>query len=178
MNITETKLKDCFIIEPKIFNDNRGYFFESFNEARFAELTGQNGRFVQDNQSSSSYGVIRGLHFQQGSLAQAKLIRAIQGKVLDVAVDLRQGSATYGEWIAEELSAENNRQLYVPRGFAHGFSVLSERATLLYKCDNVYAKEAEGGIRFDDPTLNIDWKIPSGNSVLSEKDLQLPLLKM
>jgi len=178
MNIIETKLSGCFIVEPRIFEDNRGYFFESFNEARFEELTGQNGRFVQDNQSSSGYGVIRGLHFQHGPYEQAKLVRVLRGKVLDVAVDLRKGSETYGQWIAEELSADNHRQLYVPRGFAHGFSVLSEQAVLLYKCDNSYSKAAEGGIRFDDPTLNIDWRIPPEQRILSEKDLQLPFFKL
>lgn len=176
MQVQETKLKDCFIIEPKVFRDSRGYFFESFNEQKFLELTGQNPRFVQDNQSSSSYGVVRGLHFQKGESAQAKLVRAIEGIVLDVAVDLREGSPTYGQWVSVELSAENNRQLYVPRGFAHGFSVLSEQAVFAYKCDNLYHKEAEGGIRFDDPSLKIDWRIPEEKMLLSDKDLELKYL--
>jgi dTDP-4-dehydrorhamnose 3,5-epimerase len=177
MKVQETKLKGCFIVEPAIFKDSRGYFFESFNEAKFNALTGQNGRFVQDNQSASTYGVIRGLHFQKGAHAQAKLVRVLEGRVLDVAVDLRLGSDTYGQWISAELTADNNLQLYVPRGFAHGFSVLSETAVFAYKCDNNYNKESEGGIRHDDPTLNIDWGIPAGQRSLSEKDLILPLFK-
>jgi dTDP-4-dehydrorhamnose 3,5-epimerase len=178
MKVTETRLKGCFVIEPKIFPDSRGYFFESFNQAKFEELTAQNGHFVQDNQSSSSYGVIRGLHFQKGDYAQAKMVRVLQGKVLDVAVDLREDSDTYGQWVAVELSSDNHKQLYVPRGFAHGFSVLSEQAVLAYKCDNTYHKESEGGIRYDDPYLNIDWQIPEGKGILSDKDLQLPYLKL
>jgi dTDP-4-dehydrorhamnose 3,5-epimerase len=177
MKVQETKLKGCFIVEPAIFKDSRGFFFESFNEAKFNALTGQNGRFVQDNQSASTYGVIRGLHFQKGAHAQAKLVRVLEGRVLDVAVDLRLGSDTYGQWISAELTADNNLQLYVPRGFAHGFSVLSETAVFAYKCDNNYNKESEGGIRHDDPTLNIDWGIPAGQRSLSEKDLILPLFK-
>lgn len=174
MQVQETKLKGCFIIEPQVFKDSRGYFFESFNEQKFEAATGHNGHFVQDNQSSSSYGVIRGLHLQKGEYAQAKLVRAIEGKVLDVAVDLRAGSPTYGEWVAVELSAENNRQLYVPRGFGHGFSVLSEQAIFAYKCDNGYHKEAEGGVFYKDTTLNIDWQIPAGKEIISEKDSILP----
>ncbi|PSK94439.1 dTDP-4-dehydrorhamnose 3,5-epimerase [Taibaiella chishuiensis] len=173
MQVQETKLKGCFIIEPQIFKDNRGYFFESFNEQKFEAATGHNGHFVQDNQSASSYGVIRGLHLQKGEHAQAKLVRVLEGKVLDVAVDLRPGSPTYGEWVAVELSAENNRQLYVPRGFGHGFSVLSETAVFAYKCDNGYNKEAEGGVQYNDPTLKIDWQIPAGKEVISEKDALL-----
>ncbi len=177
MKVTETKLKGCFIIEPQVFPDSRGYFFESFNQAKFEELTGQEGHFVQDNQSSSSYGVIRGLHFQNGDNAQAKMVRVLQGKVLDVAVDIREGSDTFGQWVAVELSSDNYKQLYVPRGFAHGFSVLSDQAVLAYKCDNTYHKESEGGIKYDDPYLKIDWQIPEGKSILSDKDLQLPYLK-
>ena len=169
----ETKLKGCFIIKPHVFPDSRGYFFESFNKAKFEAVTGQPGDFVQDNQSASVYGVVRGLHFQKGEYAQAKLVRAIEGKVLDVAVDIREGSPTYGEWVAVELTKENNFQLYVPRGFAHGFSVLSETAIFAYKCDNLYHKAAEGGIRYDDPTLNIDWQIPAEKMSLSEKDIAL-----
>jgi len=174
MNVIETKLKGCFIIEPKVFKDDRGYFFESFNQQNFEALTGQSGHFVQDNQSASTYGVIRGLHFQKGEHAQAKLVRAIEGAVLDVAVDIREGSETYGEWVAVELTSENNRQLYVPRGFAHGFSVLSNHAVFAYKCDNFYNKASEGGIIYNDPTLNIDWQVPSDKAILSEKDIALP----
>lgn len=177
MKVTETKLKGCFIIEPTVFKDDRGYFFESFSLPKFESLTGHSGHFVQDNQSASTYGVIRGLHFQKGEHAQAKLVRAIEGRVLDVAVDIREGSETYGQWVAVELSGENNVQIYVPRGFAHGFSVLSETAVFAYKCDNTYNKESEGGIRFNDPTLGIDWGIPEDKQVLSEKDLIHPLFK-
>ena len=177
MKVTEAKLKGCFIIEPTVFKDSRGYFFESFNEQNFEKLTGQNGHFVQDNQSTSTYGVIRGLHFQTGDFAQAKLVRVLEGKVLDVAVDIRPDSETYGEWVSVELSKENNLQLYVPRGFAHGFSVLSERAVFAYKCDNVYNKESEGGLRYDDPTLNINWGIPADKMNVSDKDVILPHFK-
>ena len=177
MNVIETKLKGCFILEPKVFNDDRGYFFESFNQQTFEKLTGQKGHFVQDNQSASTYGVIRGLHFQKGDHAQAKLVRVLAGKVLDVAVDIRPDSPTYGEWVAVELTIENNRQLYVPRGFAHGFSVLSETAVFAYKCDNFYHKDAEGGLLYNDPTLNINWQIPEDKAILSEKDVQLPNFK-
>lgn len=177
MNAIETKLKDCFILEPKIFTDARGYFFESFNEESFKRSTGQNGHFVQDNQSASTYGVVRGLHFQKGEYAQAKLVRVLEGCVLDVAVDIRENSRTFGQWISIELSESNNRQLYIPRGFAHGFSVLSKTAVFAYKCDNKYNKESEGGIRYNDPDLNIDWGIPGGSMVLSDKDNILPSLK-
>jgi dTDP-4-dehydrorhamnose 3,5-epimerase len=173
MQVQETKLKDCFIIAPKVFKDDRGYFFESFNQQTFEQITGQNGAFVQDNQSSSEYGVIRGLHLQTGIHAQAKLVRVLSGVVLDVAVDMRKSSPTFGEWVAVELTAENNKQLYVPRGFAHGFSVLSEQAVFAYKCDNFYHKAAEAGIRYDDPTLGIDWKIPAAKANVSEKDILL-----
>ncbi len=178
MKAEETKLKGCFIIEPTIFKDSRGYFFESFNETKFSDLTNQNGNFVQDNQSASTYGVVRGLHFQNGDHAQAKLVRVLEGRVLDVAVDLRVNSDTYGEWVSVELTADNNLQLYVPRGFAHGFSVLSETAVFAYKCDNNYNKESEGGIRHDDPILNIDWGIPVDRRSLSDKDLTLPDFKL
>jgi len=170
MKATETKLKGCFLIEPQVFYDSRGYFFESFNTEKFERLTGQQGNFVQDNQSASVFGVIRGLHFQKGDSAQAKLVRAIEGAVLDVAVDIRPDSETYGQWVAYELSAENHLQLYVPRGFAHGFSVLTENAVFAYKCDNLYDKAAEGGILYSDPTLAIDWRIPAGAELISEKD--------
>lgn len=176
MKVTETKLKGCFIIEPAVFKDSRGYFFETFNQPKFEALIGQPGHFVQDNQSASTYGVIRGLHFQKGDHAQAKLVRVIEGRVLDVAVDIREGSETYGQWASVELTAENNLQFYVPRGFAHGFSVLSETAVFAYKCDNTYNKESEGGIAYNDPSLGIDWGIPEESRSLSEKDLALPNL--
>ena len=174
MQIEETKLKGCFVVKPAVFKDERGYFFESFNQKTFEEATGNKNIFVQDNQSFSCYGTVRGLHFQQGEFAQAKLVRVLQGKVLDVAVDLRKNSPTCGEWISVELSADNFLQLYVPRGFAHGFSVLSETAIFAYKCDNYYNKASEGGLRFDDKTLNIDWKIPADKIIASEKDRELP----
>ncbi len=177
MQVYYTKLEGCVILEPKVFPDNRGYFFESFNQEKFEQLTGYPGHFVQDNQSSSAYGVIRGLHLQQGEFAQAKLVRVLEGKVLDVAVDLREGSPSYRQWVSVELSADNKKQLYVPRGFAHGFSVLSDQAVLAYKCDNFYHKDAEGGLRFDDPFLNIDWQIPVQERILSDKDLELPYLQ-
>ena len=173
MKVTETKLKGCFIIEPSVFKDSRGYFFETFNQPKFEELTGQSGHFVQDNQSASTYGVIRGLHFQKGEFAQAKLVRVIEGAVLDVAVDIREGSETYGQWVSVELTADNNLQLYIPRGFAHGFSVISETAVFAYKCDNTYSKASEGGIMYNDPKLGIDWGIPEEARSLSEKDLAL-----
>ncbi|NLR93081.1 dTDP-4-dehydrorhamnose 3,5-epimerase [Flammeovirga agarivorans] len=177
MNIVETKLKDCYIIEPKVFGDSRGYFFESFHLKKFTEVTGLAINFVQDNQSSSSYGVIRGLHFQKGVHAQAKLVRVLSGRVIDVAVDLRPDSDTFGQYEAVELSAENKKQLFVPRGFAHGFSVLSETAEFSYKCDNYYNKESESGIRYNDPGLAIDWGINNGDEIISEKDQDLPFLK-
>ena len=170
MRAIETKLKGCYILEPKIFTDSRGYFFEAFSQAKFTELTGANPNFVQDNQSQSSYGVVRGLHQQVGEFAQAKLVRVLEGKVLDVAVDARENSPTYGEYVAVELSAENKRQFYVPRGFLHGFAVLSETATFFYKCDNLYNKDAEDGIHPLDKTLAIDWQIPLDKIILSEKD--------
>ncbi|MEE3243036.1 MAG: dTDP-4-dehydrorhamnose 3,5-epimerase [Bacteroidota bacterium] len=173
MQATETALKGCYIIEPRVFKDDRGYFFESFNQKAFEELIGQNVHFVQDNQSFSQYGVIRGIHFQKGAHAQAKLVRVLEGEVLDVAVDLREGSPTYGQHVAVRLNAENNRQLFVPRGFGHGFSVLSETAVFAYKCDNYYHKASEGGIVYNDPTLAIDWGIPEEKIQVSEKDLLL-----
>lgn len=174
MEIKETILKGCYTIQPWIFRDERGYFFESFNQRNFEELTGHKVDFVQDNQSFSTYGTVRGLHFQQGDNAQGKLVRVIEGQVYDVAVDLRKGSETYGKSFGVELSGENNLQLYIPRGFAHGFSVLSETALFTYKCDNFYHKASEDGIRYDDPTLDIDWQIPKDKMILSEKDLLLP----
>src|SRR5690606_9807569 len=174
MKIKETKLKGCFIIEPTLFNDDRGYFFESFNTKRFNEAIGQTVNFVQDNQSYSTRGVIRALHYQVGDFAQAKLVRVLSGTVLDVAVDLRPDSHTFGQHIAIELSADNKKQLFIPRGFAHGFSVLSETAEIFYKCDNFYNKEAEGGIIYNDPELNIDWQLPVDAINVSEKDMELP----
>lgn len=176
MQVEETKLKGCYIIKPSVFKDVRGYFFESFNQKKFEELTQANGNFVQDNQSFSTFGTIRGLHMQLGESAQAKLVRVIAGEVLDVAVDLRPGSATYGAWTGVKLNAENNFQHYIPRGFAHGFSVLSETAVFAYKCDNFYDKSAEAGIRYDDPDLSIDWEVPVAAIQLSEKDIALPFL--
>ncbi|GGH56567.1 dTDP-4-dehydrorhamnose 3,5-epimerase [Filimonas zeae] len=177
MKAEQTKLEGCFIIHDSIFRDSRGYFFESFNQQKFAEQTGQVVNFVQDNQSYSSRGVLRGLHLQKGEAAQAKLVRVITGKVLDIAVDVRKGSPTFGQHVAVELTEENHTQLFIPRGFAHGFIVLSETATFFYKCDNFYNKAAEGGIIYNDPDIAIDWQIPSAEFELSEKDLQLPGLQ-
>ncbi len=170
MKAIETKLKGCFIIEPSVFQDSRGYFFESYNQIKFEELTGLNPVFLQDNQSKSSYGVIRGLHQQTGEFAQAKLVRVLEGKVLDIAVDVREGSETYGEYVAVELSEENNRQLFIPRGFLHGFAVLSDSATFFYKCDNVYNKESEDGVNPLDQTLAVNWQVPLEDMILSDKD--------
>ena len=174
MKIKETPLKDCYIIEPTVFEDERGYFYEKFNEQKFEELTGMNGHFVQDNISKSSYGVLRGIHLQKGEHAQAKLVSCLEGKVFDVAVDLREDSPTFGQWFGVELTPENKLQLYVPRGFGHGFSVLSETAIFSYKCDNFYHKESEGSVIWNDKDLNIDWKLPADKILLSEKDSQLP----
>lgn len=176
MPFISTKIKDVVVFEPRIFTDDRGYFFETYNEKLFND-NGIAAKFVQDNQSKSSYGVIRGLHFQKGEHAQAKLVRVLQGSVLDVAVDLRAGSETYGKHVAVELSDVNNLQLFIPRGFAHGFSVLSRTAVFAYKCDNLYCKESEGGIDCNDPDLGIDWQIPAEDRVLSEKDKLHPLFK-
>lgn len=176
MTVENTLLEGCFILKNTVFEDERGYFFESFNQKKFSELAGQNVNFVQDNQSKSTYGVLRGLHYQQGEHAQAKLVRVLEGKVLDVAVDLRRNSATFGKYVAVELSAENQVQFFVPRGFAHGFVVLSNSAVFFYKCDNFYNKASEGGVIFNDPVLDIDWKLPFGDAILSEKDLLLPRL--
>lgn len=177
MIATETKLKDCFIIEPRVFQDDRGYFFESFNQEAFNKLIGKSVNFVQDNESFSSRGVIRGLHFQKGEFAQAKLVRVVKGAVLDVAVDIRKESPTFGQHISVELTEKNKKQLFVPRGFAHGFSVLSETAIFSYKCDNFYNKESEAGILYNDPSLNIDWKIKLEEAQLSDKDIILPTIE-
>lgn len=177
MKIKETPLKDCYIVETTLFEDERGYFYEKFNEKKFEELTGLNGHFVQDNISKSSYGVLRGLHLQKGEHAQAKLVSCLEGKVWDIAVDLRQDSPTFGKWFGLELTPENKLQLYVPRGFGHGFSVLSETAIFAYKCDNFYDKDAEGSVIYNDVDLNIDWKLPQDKIILSEKDAALPPFK-
>ena len=177
MIFTETKLKGCFIIEPKIFNDERGYFLESFNKERFNKGISQEVHFVQDNQSFSNKGVIRALHYQTGKYAQAKLVRVLSGTVLDVAVDLRKNSQTFGAYIAIELSGENKKQLFIPRGFGHGFAVLSNTAEFFYKCDNYYKKEAEGGIIYNDSSLKIDWGLAKNEIMVSEKDLVLPTLQ-
>lgn len=176
MQITTTHLPDLKILEPRVFEDSRGYFFESYNEATFKH-NGIGFEFVQDNQSSSSYGVIRGLHYQLPPHAQTKLVRVLYGTILDVVLDIRQGSPTFGQHYSIELSAENKKQLLVPRGFAHGFSVLSEKAVVLYKCDGFYNKESDAGILYNDPALNIDWKIPADKAIVSEKDQVLPLFK-
>ena len=175
MNIITTGIEGLIVIEPKVFGDDRGYFFESFNEREFTEKVGP-VHFVQDNESKSRYGVVRGLHFQKGEHAQAKLVRVVRGAVLDVAVDLRKGSPTYGQYHAEELSGENHRMMFIPRGFAHGFSVLSEDVVFQYKCDNLYCPASEGAIAWNDPTLAIDWRIPAEAVILSEKDKHHPFL--
>jgi len=174
VKIKTTPLKDCYIIEPTIFEDERGYFFEKFNEKKFEELTGMNGHFVQDNISKSSYGVLRGLHLQKAEHAQAKLVSCLEGKVWDVAVDLREDSPTFGKWFGVELTPENKLQLYVPRGFGHGFSVISETAVFAYKCDNFYNKESEGSVKYNDEDLQIDWKLDEKDMILSEKDENAP----
>mgnify|MGYP003296224889 CR=1 FL=1 len=197
MNIIKTPLEGLLVIEPQLFRDARGYFVETYNEQRYQDA-GIDARFVQDNQSCSSYGVVRGLHFQRPPYTQAKLVRCVrgagarrrtqglrqaelvcctQGKVLDVAVDLRKDSKTFGQWFGVELTEENHRQFFIPRGFAHGFSVLSEKAVFTYKCDNLYHPEADGGILLSDPDLNIDWQVPEEHRILSEKDTKHPLLK-
>jgi dTDP-4-dehydrorhamnose 3,5-epimerase len=177
MIITPTPLEGCIIIAPRIFNDARGYFFESYNTQSFNNAVGYEVNFVQDNQSYSTKGVLRGLHLQKGEHAQAKLVRVTKGEVLDVAVDLRTGSPTYGQQFSVKLSEENNQQLFIPRGFAHGFIVLSDVAVFQYKCDNYYNKAAEGGLHYADPELNIDWSMPASELLVSEKDVELPFLK-
>lgn len=170
MQIEETPLKDCFIINDTVFKDDRGYFFESFNAKKFESLTHVTTQFVQDNQSSSTRGVLRGLHRQTGEYAQAKLVRVLEGSVLDVAVDLRKYSSTFGQIFTIELTADNHKQLYIPRGFAHGFVVLSDKAVFFYKCDNLYNKESELGIMYNDPDLKINWQLQTDDLILSEKD--------
>lgn len=176
MNIIKTDIPEVVIVEPRVFGDNRGYFFESFSERDFAAAV-REVKFVQDNESLSCYGVVRGLHFQKPPHAQSKLVRVVKGKVLDVAVDIRKGSPTFGQHVAVELSEENHRQLFIPRGFAHGFAVLSDQAVFQYKCDDYYAPETEGAIAWDDPEIGIDWKIPEDKVILSPKDANHPELK-
>lgn len=175
MPFTTTPLEGLLIFEPRVFEDSRGYFFEAYNKSAF-EAEGLSYNFVQDNQSFSTYGVVRGLHYQQNPHAQCKLVRALQGRILDVAVDIRKSSPTYGQVFAVELTSENRKQLLIPAGFAHGFSVLSETAVVMYKCDALYNKESEGGIIYNDPELAIDWQLPDGAAVVSDKDLVLPSL--
>ena len=175
MKVTRTSVEGLAIIEPRIFGDHRGYFFESFSERDFVENVAS-VHFVQDNESMSSYGVLRGLHFQKPPHAQAKLVRVVKGRVLDVAVDLRSDSPTYGKYVAVELSEENHRQFFIPKGFAHGFCVLSDHAVFQYKCDDFYAPECEGAVRWNDPEIGVDWPLPIEDMVLSDKDMRSPLL--
>ena len=176
MNVIETKIPGVVIIEPRLFPDARGYFFESFSKREFEEKVGKID-FVQDNESKSSYGVLRGLHFQKPPYAQSKLVRVVKGAVLDVAVDIRKGSPTYGQHVAVELTEDNHRQFFIPRGFAHGFAVLTDEVIFQYKCDNFYAPASEGAIAWDDPDLGIDWRVPAEKVILSEKDKKHPRLK-
>lgn len=176
MEVIKTNIEGVIIIEPRIFIDDRGYFFESFSQREFEEKVCKT-TFVQDNESKSSYGVLRGLHFQKPPFAQSKLVRVIKGVVLDVAVDIRKGSSTFGQYVSVELTGDNHRQFFIPRGFAHGFSVLSEEVIFQYKCDNFYSPQSEGAIAWNDPDLNIDWHIPVEDVVLSEKDSKHPRLK-
>lgn len=176
MKVIKTAIEDVVIIEPDVFGDSRGYFFESYSQKKFDEQV-RKIEFVQDNESKSRYGVLRGLHFQKGKDAQSKLVRVVKGRVLDVAVDIRKGSPTFGQYVAVELTEDNHRQLFVPRGFAHGFSVLSEEAIFQYKCDNLYAPHAEGAIAWNDPDIGIDWQLPAEDVLLSAKDAAHPRLK-
>ena len=177
MKIIKTDIEGVVIIEPRLFKDERGYFFEAFSERKFAELTGINTHFVQDNESRSTEGVVRGLHFQRPPFAQSKLVRVVRGTILDVAIDIRRGSPTFGKYVAVELSEHNHRQLFIPRGFAHGFSVLEGDAVVEYKCDNYYAPDAEGAIRWDDPTLAIDWHVVKDRAIVSAKDQANPMFE-
>ncbi|MCK4920617.1 MAG: dTDP-4-dehydrorhamnose 3,5-epimerase [Bacteroidales bacterium] len=176
MLVTETKINGLYIIEPKVFTDSRGYFFESFNLKYFREK-GLNLNIIQDNQSKSQYGVIRGLHYQKSPHAQTKLLRVLEGKIFDVAVDMRKSSPDFGKWFGIELSDENKKQILIPKGFAHGFSVLSETAVVMYKCDEYYHPESEGGIIYNDRDMNIDWQVEEGKEIISEKDTRLSLFK-
>ena len=177
MEVKTTAIEGVFVIEPRVFGDERGYFFESFNEREFCEKTGIDVKFVQDNESKSRYGVLRGLHFQKAPYEQAKLVRVVKGRVLDVAVDIRKGSPTFGKYTAVELTGDNHRQCFIPRGFAHGFCVLSEEAVFQYKCDEYYHPEAEDAIAWDDPDIAIEWPIPANDIILSEKDKHHPRLR-
>lgn len=176
MNVIKTDIEGVLIIEPRVFNDARGYFFESYNQQEFNEKVGP-VNFIQDNESRSQYGVLRGLHFQKGDHSQAKLVRVVRGKVYDVAVDLRKSSPTFGKYVGVELTEDNHRQFFIPRGFAHGFAVMSDTAVFQYKCDNFYAPQSEGAIMWNDPDLAISWPVPAGKVILSEKDRHHPLLK-
>ena len=176
MEVIKTAIEGVFIIEPRLFKDDRGYFFESFSQRKFNEKV-RKVNFVQDNESKSSYGVLRGLHFQKPPYAQSKLVRVIKGAVLDVAVDIRKGSPTFGKYVSVELTEDNHRQFFIPRGFAHGFSVLTDEVIFQYKCDNLYAPQSEGALAWDDPDLGIDWRVPANEIVLSEKDNHHELLK-
>ncbi|CAM3940220.1 dTDP-4-dehydrorhamnose 3,5-epimerase [Flavobacterium branchiophilum NBRC 15030 = ATCC 35035] len=177
MNFIPTKLEGCYILEPQIYQDERGYFMESYNQQTFQAGINQDIKFVQDNQSFSSKGVLRGMHYQTGIHAQAKLVRVLQGEVLDVAVDIRPESKTFGQYVSVLLSGDNQKQFFIPRGFAHGFLVVSETATFFYKCDNFYNKESEGGLIFNDPTIQIDWEFPTSDLIISDKDKILPTLE-
>ena len=177
MNFISKNLLGCYILEPKIIYDERGYFMESFNEKQFQEGIEKPVHFVQDNQSFSIKGALRGLHYQTGVHAQAKLVRVLEGEVLDIAVDIRPNSDTFGQYVSVILSSENQKQFFIPKGFAHGFVVLSETATFFYKCDNFYNKESEGGIIYSDPKINIDWQFPILEAIVSDKDQQLPTLE-
>jgi dTDP-4-dehydrorhamnose 3,5-epimerase len=177
MTITPTPLAGCFILTPRVFNDERGHFFESFNQRSFAEGVDSNVNFVQDNQSFSTKGVLRGLHLQKGEHAQSKLVRVTQGEVQDIAVDLHKNSPTYGQYVSVILSAQNHQQLFIPKGFAHGFLVLSPSAIFQYKCDNYYNKESEGGLHYADPSINIKWELDESELVVSDKDKELLFLK-
>lgn len=177
MNVTKTNIEGLLIVEPRVFGDDRGYFFESYNDKVFKEATGFKHDFIQDNQARSIKNVLRGLHYQNNPTPQTKLIRVLEGVIWDVAVDLRKDSATFGQWFGVELSAENKKQLLIPAGFAHGYSVLSETSEVFYKCDNYYDKSTEGGVYFNDPALNIDWKMDINQAILSEKDKVQPMMK-
>lgn len=176
MKFTETEIEGVWIIEPRVFDDDRGYFFESFNAKNFEEATGIQPNFVQDNQSFSGRGVLRGMHYQLNPMSQAKLVQVLEGEVQDVAVDIRKGSPTFGKYVSVILNSENRKQLYIPRGFAHGFLVLSKTAVFAYKCDNFYSKSDEGGLLYNDPTVNIKWELDESEFVLSEKDAVSPTL--
>ena len=176
MNVIQTEIPGVVVIEPRVFEDPRGYFFESFSQRDFDSQV-REVKFVQDNESKSSYGVLRGLHFQKPPHAQSKLVRVVKGSVLDVAVDIRKGSPTFGKYVAVELSEQNHRQFFIPRGFAHGFVVLTDEVVFQYKCDNFYAPQSEGAVAWNDPDLNIDWKVPADKILLSDKDRRHPLLK-